>query len=53
MMDKMNLISVINIMIGLTEKEINELMAMDEEVVEQYYINRFLEQNDDQLTIAF
>lgn len=52
-MDKMNLISVIDIMIGLTEKEINELMAMDEEVVEQYYINRFLEQNDDQLAIAF
>lgn len=52
-MDKMNLISVIDIMIGLTEKEINELMAMDEEVVEQYYINRFQEQNDDQLTIAF
>jgi len=52
-MNKINLISVIDMMIGLTEREEKVLQSMDEEEVERYYINSFQEQNDAQLEITF
>lgn len=52
-MDKYNLISVMDMMIGLTDEEINNLKQKDYEEVESYYINRYQEQNDDQLEIVY
>lgn len=52
-MGRKSLIAIIDVMIGLTPKEKQTLMNMDYKELEEYYNNRFQEQNDSQLEIAF
>lgn len=52
-MDEKSLIAIIDVMKGITSKERKILMNMNYKELEEYYNNRFQEQNDEQLEIAF
>lgn len=52
-MDKYNLIAIIDVMKGLDEEEKIDLLKLENEELEVYYRNRFLEQEDEQKEIAY
>lgn len=52
-MGKENLISVIDMMKGLTDEEKNSLLNLNVEELERYYRLEFLEQNEYQIEKAY
>ena len=53
MLNKMNLITMIDVMTGLTNEEYQLLLSKSEEGIEKIYINYYQQQDDEQIEICY
>ncbi len=52
MLNKMNLITMIDVMTGLTNEEYQLLLSKSEEELEKIYINTSKQKDDEKITIS-
>ena len=52
-MSKANMISMIDIMFGLSKEECNSLFIQTKDEVERIYINYYQHQDDEQIQISY
>lgn len=52
-MSKANMISMIDVMYGLSKEECNSLFTQAKDEVERIYINYYQQQDDEQIQISY
>lgn len=52
-MSKANMISMIDVMYGLSKEECNSLFTQTKDEVERIYINYYQQQDDEQIQISY